>query len=69
MYTATLQMYLTNLAADGVTIGRVEIWPGCDVGDESAYSPVMIGHSSEPYIWLFYDNTDTLTQRINVGQP
>jgi len=69
MYTATLQMYLTNLAADGVTISRVEIWPGCDVGAESTYLPVIIGQTSEPYIWLFYDDTDTLNQRINVGQP
>ena len=68
MYRATLDRYLAIYVTEGTPVASVDMWPDCDVGDESTLSISITRNQAEP-IWLVYDAGGGLIERINVGSP
>jgi hypothetical protein len=66
MYCATLNRYLAAYADEGTPVASVDMWPACDVGDESKLGITITRGQAEP-IWLMYDSGGGLVERINVG--
>lgn len=67
MYRQLLENYIAAYAEEGATVATVDIWPDCDVGDDTTLSVTVARNQEEPR-WLLYDGSDVLLARINVGR-
>ena len=67
MYRNLLNSYLSAYAAEGTPVASVDMWPDCDVGDDTTLSVTVARNQGEPR-WLLYDGSDVLLARINVGR-
>ena len=67
MHRSILINYISAYAEEGISIASVDVWPSCDLGDESSLS-VAINRNQEPPIWLMRDGSGALIGRINVGK-